>query len=298
MNAPETNQPGKVSLEELLQLKRAERPAPEFWDRFEQDLRVKQLAAIVEKRPWWVALRLPQAARTMAGLSLQLPLGAAAVLAFSFVVVRDYRLATMAHEVVTAAPARSVVVMGTVAPTLVVASASAAVATQGAVAGASGTLAQAILPSAAAPLPKASIGAVVAVVAPIPPSPPAGPVVEFPAVAQTLGELSSVAFSDPVSNEPEHSFETFFDVGAVGTTAHLALAERVGRAARTAPTSAREARLGRILAGLVVADNSLDRDGSNLSQVREVMAGAMSDGRGYDSVGRIGLGGDRLVLKF
>ena len=36
-----------VSLEDLLRLKRAERPAPEFWVQFERELRAKQLAALV-----------------------------------------------------------------------------------------------------------------------------------------------------------------------------------------------------------------------------------------------------------
>jgi hypothetical protein len=43
------------TLESLLRLKRAEVPTPEFWTRFEQELRDRQLAAIVEKRPWWCA---------------------------------------------------------------------------------------------------------------------------------------------------------------------------------------------------------------------------------------------------
>jgi hypothetical protein len=42
-------------LENLLRLKRAEVPSSEFWTRFERELREKQLAAIVEKRPWWCA---------------------------------------------------------------------------------------------------------------------------------------------------------------------------------------------------------------------------------------------------
>jgi hypothetical protein len=85
INSSEHDSVRKVSLEELLRLKRAERPDPEFWSRFEQDLRAKQLAAIVEPRPWWIALRLPQAARALA--RFQVPAGAAAVIALSFVVV-------------------------------------------------------------------------------------------------------------------------------------------------------------------------------------------------------------------
>jgi hypothetical protein len=44
-----------VGLEDLLRLKRAEQPSPQFWTDFERELRVKQLAAMVEKRPWWCA---------------------------------------------------------------------------------------------------------------------------------------------------------------------------------------------------------------------------------------------------
>ena len=42
-----------VSLEDLLRLKRAERPPAEFWQDFDRQLRAKQLAALVQSRPWW-----------------------------------------------------------------------------------------------------------------------------------------------------------------------------------------------------------------------------------------------------
>jgi hypothetical protein len=45
-----------VTIDDLLKLKRAEAPPAEFWSQFERELREKQLAAIVEKRPWWCAL--------------------------------------------------------------------------------------------------------------------------------------------------------------------------------------------------------------------------------------------------
>src|SRR5262245_42366635 len=64
-----------VTLEDLLSLKRAERPPAEFWTRFERDLRAKQLAALVEKRPWWQSMP-----RLFAGFSrYHLPIGATAV---------------------------------------------------------------------------------------------------------------------------------------------------------------------------------------------------------------------------
>lgn len=75
-----------VSLEDLLRLKRCERPDPAFWADFDRQLRAKQLAALVERRPWWQEWSL---ARVFAGVKrYHLPLGAAAVVAVTFVSVR------------------------------------------------------------------------------------------------------------------------------------------------------------------------------------------------------------------
>jgi hypothetical protein len=78
----------QVTLEDLLRLKRAERPPAAFWADFDREMRVKQLAAIVETRPWWAPL-----IRINARLSrYQLPVGATAILALTLVTVREYRL--------------------------------------------------------------------------------------------------------------------------------------------------------------------------------------------------------------
>jgi hypothetical protein len=50
------NSEKKVTVEDLLRLKRAERPPAEFWNRFEAEIRAKQLSAIVIRRPWWSGL--------------------------------------------------------------------------------------------------------------------------------------------------------------------------------------------------------------------------------------------------
>lgn len=76
-----------VTIEDLLRLKRAERPVAEFWAEFDRELREKQLAALVEKRPWWRTLP-----RTLRGLArYHLPLGATAVLAVTLLSIRDYQ---------------------------------------------------------------------------------------------------------------------------------------------------------------------------------------------------------------
>ncbi len=78
----ESRQNNKPTLEEVLRLKRAERPGPEFWVGFERELRQKQLTALVEKRRWWHGLPLVLSRR------VYLPVGATAVVAFALVAVR------------------------------------------------------------------------------------------------------------------------------------------------------------------------------------------------------------------
>lgn len=88
---PQPDQRSKVTVEDLLRLKRAERPAAEFWSNFERELRQKQLTALLEKRPWWQ--ELPQAFARRA----YLPVGATAILAFTLVSVKYYAPAQLAQ---------------------------------------------------------------------------------------------------------------------------------------------------------------------------------------------------------
>jgi hypothetical protein len=91
----------KVTVEDLLRVKRAERPSPDFWVRFEQELRAKQLAAIVEKRPWWHAwsLGLIRSRRWYA------PVGAGTALALSVFALHEFRQAAPASESLAVAAA-------------------------------------------------------------------------------------------------------------------------------------------------------------------------------------------------
>lgn len=77
-------QNSKVTVEDLLRLKRAERPNAEFWNKFEVELRQKQLAALVERRPWWQQIPL------LVNRRAYLPIGATAVLTFTLVSLRYY----------------------------------------------------------------------------------------------------------------------------------------------------------------------------------------------------------------
>ncbi len=94
----------RVTLEDLLRLKRAERPQPEFWAGFESELRQRQLAALVEKQSWW------REALSLARLrTIRLPLGATAVLALALLAIHRQSpspvVATRAVEAPRAGPA-------------------------------------------------------------------------------------------------------------------------------------------------------------------------------------------------
>ncbi len=76
----------QISLEQLFSVKRAERPQPAFWQQFEREMRIKQLAAIVEPRPWWAPfIRIGSRIA-----KYQVPVGAAAILTLTLMTVREY----------------------------------------------------------------------------------------------------------------------------------------------------------------------------------------------------------------
>lgn len=110
----------RVTVEDLLRLKKAERPDSEFWHQFEREMRVKQLAAIVEPRPWWapfirIGSRLAR---------YQLPVGATAILALTFLTVQEYQFtSTETDTQLTPQSVVSTTVNEQTAPTPAVASA-------------------------------------------------------------------------------------------------------------------------------------------------------------------------------
>lgn len=78
----------KPTLESLLRLKRAERPDDAFWGEFEVRMRQKQLAASIEPKPWWLGATL-----VLRRFSMPLMTGAAgaagAAAVLGFMVVRS-----------------------------------------------------------------------------------------------------------------------------------------------------------------------------------------------------------------
>jgi hypothetical protein len=81
-----TNQPEfKITLEEVLRLKRSERPPAEFWDRFDRDLRQKTLRALVNEDPMARRFLSPIISRILVAV----PVSALALTALFFFVVGD-----------------------------------------------------------------------------------------------------------------------------------------------------------------------------------------------------------------
>ena len=109
-------------------------------------------------------------------------------------------------------------------------------------------------------------------------------------------ELSPVAFEAVASVESGPGFITPFE--NEGLSIQWAQIKSEVGASRASPTSPREVRRKRILASLVLADNSSDAHRFIRGDGREVMARPFGDEAAYDGVSRIGMGGDRLTLKF
>ena len=91
MNSDSHN--SRTTVEDLLRLKRCEKPQAEFWTNFEKQLRTKQLAAIVEKRPWWSGF-----SRALHWVSrFSIPLGAGAAFFAALAGFHEYRLIARAE---------------------------------------------------------------------------------------------------------------------------------------------------------------------------------------------------------
>lgn len=83
---PEKEKRPQVSLDDLFALKKAERPNDDFWNDFQREFHERQRAEAIEPKRWWFMLP-----RVFSQLSrYQMPIGATAVLAVTFLSFRDY----------------------------------------------------------------------------------------------------------------------------------------------------------------------------------------------------------------
>lgn len=290
--------PSKITIEDLLRLKRAERPDPEFWNEFEQELRAKQLAAIMVRRPWWLSFQRPF---TLARFSrLRVPAGAAAALILAFVVAREYapsfervRAGNSGFDAGSAGvPPSLVESRGLNAQTDEIRSTTALSQSALAVAAIPGRSAQRVQDSSE-PRPVGPGG----LLAMIPWAGQPSGALDL-AEPMPLGNLPNVDFVRLVTIDRAHDFQGTVELDPVVMPGHQPAAELASMPAPSVAASPRELRRNRILSNLVLADNTAEIDVSRLNQVREVVGDALDDDRIYDSVRRVGMGGDRLTLKF
>lgn len=265
---PESKRP--VTLGDLLQLKRAERPPAEFWTRFERDLRAKQLAALVEKRPWWRSMP-----RVFAGFSrYHLPIGATAIVALTFFSIREFQVGSPAQPINSQSRAP-------VAPDVRVATPPAN-------------------PAAAAPVREtvavaATTGEPVALTAPAAGASVSESARVVPVVAlldeNTAGNLTPSARLIAANLAAPKELDARFLGAARGfeTRALPARATAVEPLAQMAPSEARRSR--QFAAAMPVAFNTYSGNS-------EKIARRISDERLYDTVSRFRASGDRVNVKF
>lgn len=309
---PKNNTESRVqpTLEDLLRLKRAERPDAAFWQDFERGMRQKQLAAIIEPRPWWLGLAL--LSRRIGPVGLPISAGAAALLALVAMRVSPAGGLTqivpasspepvavvVAVSPVSAAPATKPaakveassapsVVVRNPAPDVSVAKARPSAVSAERPATSSPALAVATVPAAPA---KTSVSDVKTSV-------PEAARVE---VAASLGSqttaIEALAAPAPViasdlapsvqmvEATPDSVAETFSGLGAVIQSEESLDAAATG-------LNPRQARL--------LASATEVAEGKSLAPVRErVLHRLVDDEARYASISRLGVNADRLSLKF
>ena len=273
--SPESRHSSKqVSLEELLRLKQAERPSAEFWTQFEQDFRTKQLAAAVEKRRWWDAI--PQAFSRLP--RLQIPLGATAILAVTFLTVREYRQPEIAPGIVPSAAPMAAATMADASSSIEEAEYnedSSATPVRFAVESA----------PAIASVPGGDMEAVAT----------GWDLNELMEQREQSSELSpsarSIAANLAAAAELEPELARFIE----GRSSSLRLSSSREPLADVA--SPRDVRRNRLFAYLGEPANTAGSD-EEITVVRERIASRLSEDQLYDQVRRIGGGADRLTLKF
>lgn len=266
-----------VTLEDLLRLKRAEQPPAEFWTEFERGLRTKQLAAIVEPRPWWAPL-----IRVGSRLSrYQLPVGATAILAVTLLTIREYHPVNSPAAFEPAATESA----SLAAPAPVMTQASA-------------------MESFSAPAGPST--AAVAVVNEPTPAPATPAVQAAPAATAALGTASHVA----MVNSEFTSARYMADNLAAAQPSDPEFDQMLGRAVRGADSSPvradplsqisvpGESRSRRLLAG--IAWSASASTGDSALRMNEQSARHLSERRLAESdvISRLDVGGNRVTVKF
>jgi hypothetical protein len=282
---------GKPTLEALLRLKRSERPDEAFWNEFDHGLRQKQLAAIVEPRPWWLGLSL--LSRRLAPLAL--PASAAAAALFAVMIARtEAPLGQAARPVAfapapaplasAAAPALAVTQPESLAPAPVEDAPAAEAILVADAAPVSQPAVQAVPEPAVAPSAFASLESAAPAGSPAL-SQPATAIVENPAAAPVEAvELASVVAAGSLLDNSS----------ALGAETATAVAETESDSLQMVAFTPRHARVL-----LAMADNTEAQVTGGIAHLRDRLVHSLDrDDSIYASASRLGVGGDRLSLSF
>jgi len=96
MEKPTKDSGNKVSLEELLQFKRAERPDNTFWNQFDRELHERMMQTLVRKDSWFTQISRAFTAK----LTQAVAIGAAAAV-FAILIIRPAFVSTGDHRLNT-----------------------------------------------------------------------------------------------------------------------------------------------------------------------------------------------------
>jgi len=301
----ESSSSSKINLDSLLRLKRAERPDDAFWSDFEVGMRQKQLAAIIEPKPWWLGVSL--GLRRFSFPALVVTSGAAALLAFA--VIRSGSPVEDAGLTVAAVSAGVPAMENIPAASLVSAALPVALDTLAEIAPVGVKEAAAVQLAGLAPIASAESGEALPEARKIE-SAVLVESVEVPAAFLVALEVSGREFADVSWGSERVSLQNgvFLSAASVqpsdftfkpslvgGLSVVAGVAEEVQMPAAVA--AATGSRFERLLSSdvLKVAVNAND----TLAQVRDrVLHHLGRDEDLYASVSRLGVGGDRLSLRF
>jgi hypothetical protein len=282
-----------VTLEDLLRIKRAERPPAEFWASFEKSLRAKQLAAIVEKRPWWYSWRPV--------FRWSVPAGAVAAVAVTVLSLRSggglAEAPQTGREIATAIPVQSEpasLERVALQPETAVAPASSFDAPRHAaepVVVAAAESVQSSAPAAVVPAERTPSGALASVSE------------QISGVAVASVQTSPVSVTTAATESemrPGADFGAFFE----RAVAHLDEGFRTMKQPSSEPlaqlTTPKDARRARLLAfgSSVDANSPMYSNASNVLRSRERITSHLNDEALYDSIRRLGVKGNGVSIQF
>jgi hypothetical protein len=271
----ETERKPKVTLEDLLLIKRAERPPADFWPEFERTLRTKQLAAIVETRPWW-----RNVATRKSLVRVWVPLSATALVAMTFASFRGFRSQVGPSEAVAAVAPNRLVAVATSSEAL-----SDRASEPGEISDPT-PVAMAVVAS--------SVGETHAEV-----NDTSSPVAQGADAKSAESKNFAIQAFAPNSVIEVLAQPTFVQMlgRAISVTSHTSTPRAPIEEPLAQVATPRDNRRARLLAYAVTFDPHA-ADSSDAVRSRERITHRLSDDAVYDSITRLGVNGNRLSIKF